>query len=61
MPICLKPVTEQKRPAPRQGDLGPNQIAWLQKHMGFFAIHKAQAEAQTGVAAVQSPGAPKVA
>lgn len=55
----ISPATYPKTPK-REG-LGPNQLAWLEEKFRFFGIHRAQAEAPTGVAVVQSPGAPKAA
>lgn len=37
--------------------LGPGQLAWLEDRFRFYGIHRKQAEARTGIAAVASPGA----
>ena len=41
-------------PPMRPQQLGPNQLKWLEERFRFYGIHRKQAEAQTGVAVVQS-------
>jgi hypothetical protein len=56
---CALPVVVAKDHArvrpPGPQTLGPNQLAWLDEKFRFYGVFRAQASAQTGVAAIQPP------
>lgn len=58
LPAALRDRPPPPPPPPmRPQQLGPGQLAWLEDRFRFYGIHRKQAEARTGIAAVASPGA----
>lgn len=55
VPIIDNTESEISIPPMRPQQLGPNQLAWLDAKFLFYGVYRKQAEAQTGVAAI-NPG-----
>lgn len=57
LPASLGATSPPSPPPLKPQQLGPGQLAWLEDRFRFYGIHRKQAEAAPGVAAVASPGA----
>lgn len=52
VPVIDNTESEISIPPMRPQTLGPKQIAWLDDKFRYFGVYRKQAEAQTGVAAI---------